>query len=579
MDAASEPRVPRRRAGAFALGLAAVLLVCLPPMLVELGRADPTRVMENYSILSSQETWLGLHGGTGRGWLIPQCAGQPRVNKPPLLVWLNLLAWSGLSPESAPVEALVLRARVLGIAFALLAIAATAWAGRRLYNAETGLVAGLAIGTGMLFLRHARIAAYDIHLLGWLALVLAGAAAAMTARSPRGRRGAWALAGVALGAAVLTKGPLAFLLGAGPIAAWIATQPRPRSAAWRGLGLTCATTLLIAAPWYAHVLATVPESAGRMFVEYKAVRKEFQPPWYYLGLVGLVFPWTFAWLRSLPDAVRRGMDRGRDAAWVWFLFVFVAMSIPGAKQQRYILPILPAMALMVARGWMEGGGGADRWRRWMDRAHLGLLVVVSVLAPVFLLVQDRIVAWRWIDRAPVALDAAWVAPLLALALGLAAWTAWAAMRGGRRLAAAWATAGWMTILSTTVFAGLARAGDGADPSRADALGVLKRIGDAPLYYVYRFQADDLPPSKEFLIYTRRVVPSLGRAALVKRLTKGETIFVLARVTPGHEPELEKHGMIRLFDFEDGSRLSMRLYRSASTGGPVSRGAPSSPAGP
>lgn len=34
-------------------------------------------------------------------WLVPSWNGRARVNKPPLLVWINLLAWSGLDPATA----------------------------------------------------------------------------------------------------------------------------------------------------------------------------------------------------------------------------------------------------------------------------------------------------------------------------------------------------------------------------------------------------------------------------------------------------------------------------------------------
>lgn len=573
----------RRRGWGRVLRALAVLGVCLPPALAELGRADPVRVMENFSILSSQETWMRLHGGRRDAWIIPSCNGEPRVNKPPMLVWMNLLAWADLTPESATVERLVLRARLLGVVFGLLAVGATAWMGRRLYGEGTGWVAALALGTGLLFLRHARIAAYDIHLLGWLALAMAAAAGALTAggaASSVRRRLAWGGAGLALGAALLTKGPLAVLLGAGPMAAWIAARPGPRAAAWRGLALAVVVAAAVAAPWYAHVLAAVPDSAGRLFTEYRAQRDRFQPPWYYLGLIALIFPWTFAWLRSLPEAVRRERGGGWNAAWAWFLFVFVVMSIPGAKQQRYILPILPAMALMAARGWLAAPDG--RWRRAMDAAHAIMLAAATVLAVAFAASQDLLVARHWIARAPLADLRGAAAAVAGLALAAAAWAAVRALRSGRRMAAAWLTAAWMSMLATAGFAGVSRAGHGADPCRADALAVARAVGDAPLYYVYRHQPDDLPPSKEFLIYTRRAVPTLGKTWLERKLARGDAFFAMARVTPGSEPALEGHGLARVMDFDDGSKRSMRLYRSpavAAGAGAVNRAAPGSPAAP
>ena len=43
--------------------LALVLLLCAPPMLINVGKPDPVRIMEVLSFMTSQETWLRIHHG------------------------------------------------------------------------------------------------------------------------------------------------------------------------------------------------------------------------------------------------------------------------------------------------------------------------------------------------------------------------------------------------------------------------------------------------------------------------------------------------------------------------------------
>ena len=112
--------------------LALVLALCAPPLCVRVGEPAPVRIMESLSFLTSQETWLRLHQGESSAWRMPSWNGAPRVQKPPMLVWMNLLAWSGLEPDTAGVDRLTHRARAVAVGFALLALAATYGAGMTL---------------------------------------------------------------------------------------------------------------------------------------------------------------------------------------------------------------------------------------------------------------------------------------------------------------------------------------------------------------------------------------------------------------------------------------------------------------
>src|SRR6266446_5764079 len=70
-------------------------------------------------------------------WLLPEINGAPMLNKPPLHAWLiALAAW--------PTGAVTQRTAALPSLFAALAlVAGTCWVGRRTFDAQVGLIAGL----------------------------------------------------------------------------------------------------------------------------------------------------------------------------------------------------------------------------------------------------------------------------------------------------------------------------------------------------------------------------------------------------------------------------------------------------
>jgi 4-amino-4-deoxy-L-arabinose transferase-like glycosyltransferase len=56
-------------------------------------------------------------------------------------------------------------------------------------------------------------------------------------------------------------------------------------------------------------------------------------------LIGALFQ---PWVRAKGERRRHLL-----IAWLWFLGLLIVLSIPGANQQRYLLPIMPAVGLLV----------------------------------------------------------------------------------------------------------------------------------------------------------------------------------------------------------------------------------------
>jgi 4-amino-4-deoxy-L-arabinose transferase-like glycosyltransferase len=195
-----------------------------------------------------------------------------------------------------------------------------------------------------------------------------------------------ALAWAAIGLGVLTKGPVALavpLLAAGPFAAY----RRASRAVWHPLGL--ALLALCTGPWIWAMSRRVPE-----FLHYALFTETWQrvttpemnregPVWFYIPcLLAGALPWSVlvlaGWRRSLrlrgdaaaaapgllngsQSKLRRGrqLEPPRLYLALWIAVPFVLFSLSHSKRPQYILPLLPAVAIMAAKVWVDAEAGAE----------------------------------------------------------------------------------------------------------------------------------------------------------------------------------------------------------------------------
>lgn len=511
-----------------------LLLLALAPLLAGLGAADCEFHMEVRAVATSQETWLRQQSDP-RAWLMPSLQGEPRFIKPPLTVWLHMLAWTGLPPD-APVETLILRARYTALAAALLALLATFAAGATLGGSQLGFAAAAVLGSSLLFIRQMRLASYDTYLLAFSALAIA--AGIRAAQEPRNTR-AWLGAGLALGAAILVKGPLAILLVIAPLVA-IAFR------SWRGLLLMLATATALAAPWYLFILLHIPEASRRFALEFEAARETGSPFWYYFGLFGLVFPWC-VWLIAGCWNGLRGQPAYRKAL-VWFVALFVLLSIPDAKQQRYIVPILPAASLLAALAFLQSTSAR------LIKLHAGLLVALSLGFGLFGAGQPWLLAHGYLKRPELAALPAWLFAATTPAL-LA--LAFACLRA-RRETALWLTAGWMSLAATPAFFAYAHSYHDRYPYKEEVTRVAALTRDAPFYFLKGpFTAPQYEhPDPKFTLYSRRALPGV---TLEQARELAAPAWLTAPVNDEANAELLKSGWIPVLDYRDQKPLR-RLYR-------------------
>jgi 4-amino-4-deoxy-L-arabinose transferase-like glycosyltransferase len=293
--------------------------------------------------------WEMWHGS----WLVPHLNGHPYSDKPPLLFWLVTTGWKVVGVQEW-------WARAVPLLCALASLLLVRRLARRLWPARPAVAAfapAIVLGT-MLWAIFQQLVLFDTLLTACVLLGVTGAVEAWRSH----RRGAWALVALGVGLGVLAKGPvtLLHLLPLLLLAPWWMGTERP--AGWRGWYAGTALAVLggaaLALAWaIPAAVAGGPEYARMIFLRQTTERMvssfaHRRPPWWYVPqLPLLLFPWAL-W-PPLWRATRRLRgtldDAGVRFCLAWCVPVFVGFSLISGKQVHYLLPVVPAFALLAAR--------------------------------------------------------------------------------------------------------------------------------------------------------------------------------------------------------------------------------------
>jgi 4-amino-4-deoxy-L-arabinose transferase-like glycosyltransferase len=280
----------------------------------------------------------------GGHWLVPRLNGEIYSHKPPLLFWLINLVWTftGVSEFAG---------RLVGPAFGAGSIVATAALARRLWpeDARVGGRAALVLAGTLPFTLYAGLTMFDSMLT--LATVLG-----MTVLARPGPR-AWLWLGAALAFGAYAKGPVILIhLVPAALLSPLWTGERWRAAALR-LAKAVGVGLVIVGVWLVPALVTGGEeyshavlwtqSAGRMAASFAHERAV----WFFVPLLPILL-WPWLWSGGLWGGLRHASlraDRGLRLCAVWGAATLLLFSLISGKQVHYLIPALPAAALVVAR--------------------------------------------------------------------------------------------------------------------------------------------------------------------------------------------------------------------------------------
>lgn len=349
-------------------------------------------------------------------------------HKPPLLFWLVNAGWAVFGVNEWWPRALV---GLFGIgAMALVLRIARRLAGDRPEIAV--MTAAITVST-LFWMVFTGAVMFDLMLA---CFVLLGIDAVLRAAQRPGP-GPWAVAGVALGLGILTKGPVA-LLHVLPVALlaplWVPRLAgaggvqRVRWGRWYGgIALAIVLAAALALSWALPSALAGGKEFGREIFWSQTVDRiattvhHLRPFWFYAATLPLLLlPWLFfpaAW-RGLAAAVRVPSSRppGWAFALAWVVPVFLAFSAFRGKQIQYLLPAVPGMAFLLAAGLASLERPLRRWEAWAPAFLFGLLAVALLLVnrhPRVLQVveADELGTVAWTSAAMIAAGGAlWLAP-------------------------------------------------------------------------------------------------------------------------------------------------------------------------
>lgn len=303
-------------------------------------------------------------------YLTPWFNERPRFEKPVLLYWLQLPFFAALGPTETA-------ARLPSAIAALLTVLAVFAMARRLVSARAGVLAAIVLATTFRFVLYARQGLTDVPVAAAVTLALLAMARALTGDRRRSAWTwtAWALAGIG----VLLKGPVGLLA---PViwSVWayldggIANVKRTRPLA--GIAIAAA----IAAPWFVLMIALHGRAFVNVALGYEVVARYLSPDFpgrdrgffYFWGVwLGDGAPWSLFvipaawWMFRARHTLLTGERRLLRLAGIWFATVLLVFSVSQYKLPHYILPLYPAMALIVgvfANAAVEGRVRPILWR-------------------------------------------------------------------------------------------------------------------------------------------------------------------------------------------------------------------------
>jgi 4-amino-4-deoxy-L-arabinose transferase len=329
------------------IGVAVVLY--LGPLLLNAPLTDPD---EGLHAAISQEM-------VERGdFIVPRFVGRAFFDKPILFFWAQAASMRLFGMSTAA-------ARLPGMLFTLLGIVTTGWLARVLFadarrvvprDPQRSDVPGPSIGwlaagcyaTMVLPFVLAQAPVHDIALVPFTSVALG---LLWRSRDPGSGIRDSLLAGVALGLSILTKGLEGIAIVGVSFAVYLlVTRTLTRRLVFLGI-LVVIVAALVALPWYLAMDAREPGYLRYYFLNRHLLgfatetqRHGGQPWWYYLPvLIAGGLPWIVYVRRSALS------DMPGKFLWIWPAAGLVLLSLSNSKAVTYILPVMPAIAIVASR--------------------------------------------------------------------------------------------------------------------------------------------------------------------------------------------------------------------------------------
>ena len=404
-------------------------LVSIPPIDRDESRfAQASRQMFESVALQPDERDAELHAG---GLTIPRVQGRDRLNKPPLIYWLQAVS-AAVFTGGEPRRDAIWMYRVPSLIAAIVTVLATWRIGLSMFDPRAAWLGSVLLAVSPVFVWEAHQARADHVMVAWTTLAMWSlwtvwrrcGVSAVSGTSPlRHSASPTLLLWLPLALGILTKGPVTPMI---VVSAALALSLVSRQWRWLGatrplLGLLIVGVVVV--PW----LVAVARHVGldrywsvvfeEVFVRAGSAKEgHWGPPGYHIVLLVVLF-WPGSLLAGLAIArgIRRGFRLERNErersnspirrTWramlharparsaecfllAWIVPAWIVFELSFTKLPHYTMPLYPAIALLTGRCVLAAVSGSlilPRSQRPGTAVWLGLSFLLAIGIPAGLL--------------------------------------------------------------------------------------------------------------------------------------------------------------------------------------------------
>jgi 4-amino-4-deoxy-L-arabinose transferase-like glycosyltransferase len=309
-------------------------------------------------------------------FVTPQLNYLKYFEKPPLHYWQNALSLSLFGNTE-------FAARFPSALQGLGTILLIYLTGSRLFGRRAGFCGAAILGSSLNFLVLGRMNSIDMTLTFHMSATLCFFLLA-TREGEKRKSLYYHLFYVFSALTVLAKGLIGIVLPGGIIFFYLLLTRKWKllheMKPWTGIPLF----LAVCAPWFVLVSLKNPEFPRFFFIHehfqrfLTKVHGRYEPAWFFIPvLLGGMVPWTFFLFGTVRDLVR---DRGKRMLFLllWAGVIFLFFSASSSKLIPYILPVFPAIALLVGFSLSRGMEANDRLTRLQFLAAAIFLALAGV---------------------------------------------------------------------------------------------------------------------------------------------------------------------------------------------------------
>jgi len=284
-------------------------------------------------------------------WVMPTCNGEPRLEKTPLSYWLVAF----FAKITGKVDEF--SARLPSAIFALCSVAAIIYFVNQWLSFRIAVLSAAVWATSLAYTRYSHNARPEMVLTFFIMLCFLTFYSAVSTKNRKRQVVYMLIFWISFGLANLAKGPAPLPLVLVPLFFYVAVfrkwEKIPKLLPIIGMVVFLAIVL----PWPLAIASRMNwdlavwkrEFVDRFFGAYASGHKPF---YYYLPKM---FQFMLPWAAFVPFALAAPFYRVwskkqpvMQFLWMWFVVDVAFLTISGGKRQHYIIPAIPAMAVLTA---------------------------------------------------------------------------------------------------------------------------------------------------------------------------------------------------------------------------------------